>query len=212
MKRFDIHTVGAILLIVVGILLLLQNFGILGIVVALVWALIFGIGGLIFLYMFLTERTRYWWAVIPGFGLLGLAALITLDQCLPQVGDVLGGAIFLGGIGLAFWVIYFLNREHWWAVIPGGVMFTVALVAGLDAVFEGAETGGVVLLGIGLTFGLLSLLPTPQGRMRWALIPAAVLLVMGLLITAATTGILEYLWPAALIVVGLYLLFRMFRS
>ena len=214
MKRFDVrtvNTVGAILLIVVGILLLLQNVGILVGVVALTWSLIFGAGGAVFLYVFLTNRV-HWWAVIPGFALLGLAALITLDQFLPRVGDALGGTIFLGGIGLAFWVIYFLNREHWWAVIPGGVMFTVALVAGLDAVFEGAETGGVLFLGLGLTFGLLSLLPTPQGRMRWAIIPAAVLLVMGLLITAATTGILEYLWPAALIVVGLYLLFRMFRS
>ncbi len=214
MKRFDartVNTVGAILLIVVGILLLLQNFGILGGVVALIWSLIFAAGGLIFLYMFLTNRAN-WWAIISGFTLLGLAALIALDQFLPRVGDALGGTIFLGGIGLAFWVVYFLNREHWWAVIPGGVMFTVALIAGLDSVFEGAEMSGVLFLGLGLTFGLLSLLPTPQGRMRWALIPAAVLLVMGLLITAATTGILDYLWPAALIVVGLYLLFRMFRS
>jgi len=214
MKRFDartVNTVGAILLIGVGILLLLQNFGILGGVVALIWSLIFGAGGLVFLYVFLTNRV-HWWAVIPGFALLGLAALIALDQFLPRVGDVLGGTILLGGIGLAFWVIYFLNREHWWAVIPGGVMFTVALIAGLDAVFEGAETGGVLFLGLGLTFGLLYFLPTPQGRMKWAIIPAAVLLVMGLLITAATTGILEYLWAIALILVGLYLLFRMFRS
>ncbi len=211
MRRFDVRTVGAILLIVVGILLLLQNLGILVGIVALIWSLIFGAGGVVFLYVFLSDRT-HWWAIIPGFGLLGLAALIALDQFWPRVGDVLGGTIFLGGIGLAFWVIYFLNREHWWAVIPGGVMFTIALVAGLDSVFEGAETGGVLFLGLGLTFGLLSLLPTPQGRMKWALIPAAVLLVMGLLITAATAGILEYLWPAALILVGLYLLFRMFRS
>lgn len=211
MKRFDVRTVGAILLIVVGILLLLQNLGILVGIVALIWSLIFGAGGAVFLYVFLTNRT-HWWAIIPGFGLLGLAALIALDQFWPRVGDVLGGTIFLGGIGLAFWVIYFLNREHWWAVIPGGVIFTVALIASLDSLFEGAEMGGVLFLGLGLTFGLLSLLPTPQGRMKWALIPAAVLLVMGLLITAATTGILEYLWPAALILVGLYLLFRMFRS
>ncbi len=214
MKRFDartINTVGAILLIGVGILLLLQNFGILGGVVALIWSLIFAAGGLIFLYMFLTNRTQ-WWAIIPGFALLGLAALITLDQFLPRVGDALGGTIFLGGIGLAFWVIYFVKREHWWAVIPGGVMFTVALVAGLDSVFEGAEMSGVLFLGLGLTFGLLYFVPTPHGRMRWARIPAVVLLVVGLLSTAATTGILEYLWPAALIVVGLYLLFRMFRS
>ena len=214
MKRFDartVNTVGAILLIVVGILLLLQNFGILGGVVALIWSLIFAAGGLIFLYMFLTNRTQ-WWAIIPGFTLLGLAALIALDEFFPRVGDALGGMIFLGGIGLAFWVIYFLNREHWWAVIPGGAMFTVALIAGLDAVFEGAETGGVLFLGLGLTFGLLSLLPTPHGRMRWTLIPAAVLLVIGVLITAAATGIFEYLWAIALILAGLYLLLRMFRS
>lgn len=211
MKRFDVRAIGGILLIVVGVLLLLQNIGIFVGVVALIWALIFAAGGLIFLYMFLTNRTQ-WWAIIPGFALLGLAALIALDEFFPRVGDILGGTLFLGGIGLAFWVIYFLKRESWWAVIPGGVMFTLALIAGLDSVFEGLETGGVLFLGLGLTFGLLSFVPTPQGRMKWALIPAAVLLVMGLLITAATTGLLNYLWPIALILAGLYLLFRLFRS
>jgi len=211
MKRFDVRAIGGILLIVVGVLLLLQNIGIFVGVVALIWALIFAAGGLIFLYMFLTNRTQ-WWAIIPGFALLGLAALIALDEFFPRVGDILGGTLFLGGIGLAFWVIYFLKREFWWAVIPGGVMFTLALIAGLDSVFEGVETGGVLFLGLGLTFGLLSFVPTPQGRMKWALIPAAVLLVMGLLITAATTGLLNYLWPIALILAGLYLLFRLFRS
>lgn len=211
MKRLDVRAVGGILLIVVGILLLLQGFGILGVVVALIWALIFAAAGLVFLYVFLTDQRANWWAVIPGFALLGIATLIALDQFWPELGDIVGGALFLGGIGLAFWVIYFINRKHWWAVIPGGVLFTLALVVGLESVFEGAEMGGVFLLGLGLTFGLLSLVPTPRGRMRWALIPAAVLLVIGLLITAATTGILEYLWAIALILVGLYLLFRIFR-
>jgi hypothetical protein len=211
LKRFDVHAIGAILLIIVGILLLLQNFGILGGIVALIWALIFAAGGLIFLYMFLTNRTQ-WWAIIPGFALLGLAALIALDEFLPQVGDILGGAIFLGAMGLAFWVIYFQRREQWWAIIPGGVMFTLALIAGLDAAFEGLETGGVLFLGLGLTFGLLSFVPTPHGRMKWALIPTAVLLVMGVLITAVATGGLAFLGGAALILVGLYVLFRMFVS
>jgi hypothetical protein len=211
LKRFDVHAIGAILLIIVGILLLLQNFGILGGIVALIWALIFAAGGLIFLYMFLTNRTQ-WWAIIPGFALLGLAALIALDEFLPQVGDILGGAIFLGAMGLAFWVIYFQRREQWWAIIPGGVMFTLALIAGLDAAFEGLETGGVLFLGLGLTFGLLSFVPTPHGRMKWALIPAAVLLVMGVLITAVATGGLAFLGGAALILVGLYVLLRMFVS
>jgi hypothetical protein len=212
MKRFDVSTIGGILLIVAGALLLFQSFGVLGIVVTLTWALLFAAGGLIFLYLFLTERTRYWWAVIPGFALLGLAALIILDEFFPRVGDVLGGTIFLGGVGLAFWVIYFLKREFWWAVIPGGVMFTLALVTAVSYAPGGDWVGGAFFVGLGLTFGLLYFLPTPQGRMKWALIPAAVLLVMGALVTAATTGSFACLGGVALILAGLYLLFRMFRS
>ena len=211
MKRFDVRIVGGILAIVVGILLLLQNFGILGAVVALIWALIFCAAGLVFLYVFLTDRAN-WWAVIPGFALLGIAALIALDELWPQVSDAVGAVLFLGGIGLAFWVIYFQKREFWWAIIPGGVMFTLALVAGLESVFKGAEMGEVFFLGLGLTFGLLSLVPTPHGRMKWTRIPAAVLVVMGVLITAAATGSLACLGGAILILVGIYSLFRIFMK
>jgi len=209
MKRLDVRAIGGILLILVGILLLLQNIGILVGVVALIWALIFGVGGLVFLYMFLTNRTQ-WWAVIPGFALLGLAALIALDEFFPRVGEALGGMIFLGGVGLAFWVIYFVKREQWWAIIPGGTLFTLALVAGLESVFEGAEMGGVFFLGLGLTFALLYFVPTPQGRMKWALIPAAALVVMGVLTTAVATGSLAFLGGAILILIGLYSLLRLF--
>lgn len=211
MKRLEVRVIGGILLIVVGILFLLQSFGIVRDVLDLLWALLFGAGGSFFLYVFLTNRAN-WWALIPGFVLLGVAALIALERLAPGVDETWGGAVFLGGIGLAFWAIYITRREHWWAVIPGGVLLTLALVAGLSSALEGIEMGGVFFLGLGLTFGLLAFLPTPEGRMKWALIPAAVLLVMGLLITAATVETLKYLWPAALILVGLYLVFRVFSS
>jgi hypothetical protein len=175
------------------------------------WAFLFGAGGLIFLSVFLADRSD-WWAVIPGVALLSLAAVTALDQLVPEADEAWVGAFFLGGLGLSFWLIYLTNREHWWAVIPGGVLFTLALVAGLSSVFEDVEMGGVFFLGLGLTFGLLSLLPTPEGRMKWALIPAAVLLVMGLLLLAAAMAILEVLWPAALILVGLYFIVRVFVS
>jgi hypothetical protein len=207
MRRWEVRGVGGGLLIAVGVLFLLQNLGFLGGSLALLWALLFAAGGVVFLYVLLTDRAN-WWAVFPGFALLSLAGTIALDRFVPWVGGNWGGALFLGGIGLAFWVLYFINREHWWAVIPGGVLFTLALVTGLSSVFEGLEVSGVFFLGLGLTFGLLSLVPTPEGRMKWALIPAAVLLVMGLLVTAAATAILDYLWPVALILVGVYVIFR----
>ena len=207
MRRFEVRVVGAILLIAVGILVLLQNLGVLAVDLALLWALLFGAGGVVFLYVFLTDRTN-WWAIIPGFVLLSIAAIIALDQFAPQISESWGGALVLGGIGLAFWVVYLTSRENWWAVIPGGVMVTLALVTAISSVVEGVEMGGVFLIGLGLTFGLLSLLRTPEGRMKWALIPAGVLLVVGLLVTAATASLLQYLWPVALILIGLYVILR----
>ena len=41
--------------------------------------------------------------------------------------------MFLGTIGLSFWVIYLTRRDFWWAVIPGGALMTLALVAGARA-------------------------------------------------------------------------------
>jgi hypothetical protein len=211
MKRPEIRIVGAILLIAIGVLSLLQNLGILGGVSAVFWALIFGASGLLFVYIFLTSRHQ-WWAIIPGFVLLSVGTLIFVETFVPSLGDW-GGALVLGGIGLAFWAVYLANREHWWAVIPGGVMLTLALVIGLSSGLEdfGIETGGVFFLGLGLTFALLRFVPSPEGEMKWALIPAAVLLVMGLIITAAAEDLLVYLWPVSLIVAGLYLILRVFR-
>ena len=213
MKQLRIRIVGGILLITVGILSLLSSLGIFVGGLDLFWALLFGAGGALFLYVFLSDREN-WWAIIPGFVLISIGVLIALERFAPRgIGDW-GGVLVSSGIGFAFWAIYFVKREHWWAIIPGSVMLTIAIVVGLTSPLEnaGIDTGGVFLLGLGLTFGLLALLPSPQGRMKWALIPAAVLLVIGLLITTAAAELVQFIGPAALILVGLYLIFRMFRS
>jgi hypothetical protein len=95
-------------------------------------------------------------------------------------------------------------------VIPGGTLLTLAIVAGTENLFGDFETGGMFFLGLALTFAVLALVPTPQGRMRWALIPAGVLLVMGVLLFATLTRAVEFVWPAALIAVGLFLIVRTF--
>jgi len=209
MKRFDVRIVGGILLVVAGILSLLQTLGILAGANALFWALLFGAGGLVFIYLYLANR-EHWWPLIPGLALLSLGAIIGLDRFAPRVGEAWGGVLVLGAISLAFWAIYFANREHWWAVIPGGVLLTLAVVAGVSSFVGEAGTGAIFFLGLGLTFGLLSFLPTKQGRMKWMLIPAVVLLAMGLLTTAVAAEMLQYIGPAALILVGLYLALRVF--
>jgi hypothetical protein len=209
MKRFDLRILWGGLLICAGGLFLLQELNLIPNAWDIVWGVLFGVAGCMFLFAFFTNRTQ-WWPLIPGLGLISLGLLIVLDEFLPGA-DWLG-AIFLGGIGLSFWLIYAINRENWWAVIPGGVLLTLAIVAGVDPFVEGDTGGGIFMLGLGLTFGLLGLLPTSQGRMKWPFIPAVVLLIFGIFLISPFLPLLNYLWPLALIAFGVYFILRNLRS
>ena len=215
MKGVQSQVFWGILLVVVGLLALFGSLGILGGVMTAVWILLLAAAGAGFLYVFLADRAR-WWAVIPGLTLLGMAILVALNALFPAFGDVAGGTIFLGAIGLSFWIVYLVKREHWWAIIPGGVLVTLALVAGIDAVPGSGgpggsiDAGGVFFLGLGMTFLLVALLPVNRAQTRWAFIPAAVLLIFGLVLAARAAAILQYVWPAALVLGGLYLVLRGF--
>jgi hypothetical protein len=102
--------------------------------------------------------------------------------------------------------------QMWWAVIPAGVLLTLAAVVGVDSYLPGIETGGLFMIGLGLTFVVVAFIPTPQGRMWWAWIPASVLTIIGLIMTAAAGNLIKYVWPAALILGGAALLYYTLRS
>ncbi len=206
MNRVDNRLFWGLLLVVGGILFLLQNMGIFELN-NVVWAVLLGLAGLFFLSVVVTNRSN-WWAVIPGLILVYLGILIVLDQAVPAFTNNYGGAVLLLVIGFSFWLVYFVNRMNWWAIIPGGVLITLAVVTALQRSFSGFQMGGVLFIGLGLTFGLLAVIPFPHGKMRWPLIPAGVLLLIGLLIAAATSSILRVAWPIALILLGIYLFAR----
>jgi hypothetical protein len=210
MKWLESRVLWGSLLILGGVLFLLQNLGILPLG-DVFWVIVVGLGGLFFLSFFLQSRGN-WWALIPAFTLLSITALILFNQFAPGVSGNWGGSIILGGIGLSFWAIYLVERANWWALIPGGVLLTLSATVGLEQLFPGLETAGVFFLGMGLTFALVAALPNPQGEMRWAWIPAGILLLMGVLFMAAAGDLLKYLWPAGLILAGLFLLYRSLRS
>lgn len=209
MKRFDSRYLWGGLLIVVGILFLLQEIGFVSSAWGIFWGVLFGLAGVIFLYTYSTN-TSQWWTLIPGFSLLGISAIILLSELVPGFEGGWGGAIILGSISLSFWIIYFKNRELWWTIIPGGVLLTLAVVSVFDifSVGSGIDTGGIFLMGLGLTFAILALIPTSHGRLFWAFIPAGVLIIIGLLISTPSLNLINYIWPAALIVLGAYILLR----
>ncbi len=207
MRRSRASIIVGVFLVLMGLLLLLENLGVLVGGWQLVLALLFAAGGLGFLWVFFGNRAE-WWPVIPGMVLLGLAGVIGLETLAPEASGGWTGGLFLGWIALAFIVVYLNRRENWWAIIPGGVITTVAVTAVLSETLGEAAVGGIFFLGLGLTFALLYLVPTPEGRMRWALVPAGVLAVMGALVLAAATDVLGYIWPLALLAAGGYILFR----
>jgi hypothetical protein len=194
-------------LIVAGVLLLAQNFRLFGAAEDVVWAAMFAVGSAAFLSVAVLYRA-HWWAFIPGMVLLSLATIIGLQAGVPRSAELWSGSIMLGGIGLAFWLIYLTHAEHWWAIIPGGVLWTLATVAGLESVWAQPDGGGVFFAGLATTFALVYLLPTAGGRMRWALFPAAGCALLSVVTFAAVPWVLNYLWPAALIIAGVYVLFN----
>lgn len=143
----------------------------------------------------------------PRLYFAGPGRAILADSLLP--GLDISGALVLGSIGLAFWLVYLSARaERWWAIIPAGVMTTLAMVTFMPESFGGFGIGGVFFLGLAATFLLAALL---AGH-RWAYYPAAALGVMGVLATTPYLEFANYLWAAVLIAMGAYLIFRFFRQ
>ncbi len=196
-----------LVLVIGGVLLLLDTFGIFkgG---ELFWTVFCAIAGVLFLSVYVTNHS-HWWALIPGIIFLALAALIGLTSFVPGFSATrLDGAIILGGIGLSFLLVYLVERRNWWAIIPAGVMGTLAVVATLDPALSGDISGGIFFLGLGVTFGLVAVLPTSVGQMRWAWIPAAILGIFGVLLLLAAGKYINYVWPSVLILAGLLLIIR----
>lgn len=211
LRRFDPRLLLGILLIAGGVLFLLQNFNIIPASLGWLWALVFGAVGAGFVTAFIANRDN-WWALIPGLIFFDLALLIGLEAAVPGFAERWGGALFLAGLSLPFWVIYLLDHEKWWALIPGGVLTTLGVVAGLNARELGdIETGGVFFLGLGATFLIVWLAPTAQGRNRWAIWPAGALLIFGALLATPFATLAGFVLPVGLVVAGAFLLYRSFR-
>jgi hypothetical protein len=213
MKIFTSRFTWGLLLIAAGAIFLLQNFNVLPQSPS-VWGTGFVIVGVFFLLGFLSNREN-WWAALPAFTLLGLAVIV-LWEVLPTRGlsDDLTGAVFLGMIGLGFIAVYVRAPKQWWAIIPAGALFSIASIVTLETVVRApgpVEIGGVLFIGMGVTFLLVYILPGAGGRRSWALWPALGLLLFGGLITAAATDLLGILWPVGLILAGLLVILRGFK-
>jgi hypothetical protein len=205
MKRIESAVLWGVVLVLAGVFLLLQNLGVISELSPLLWAIPFAVGGVIFLGV-VVRNPKQWWAAIPASALLGIALVILADELAPKAN--VGGSLFLVCLAAGFVFVYLLQRDSWGALIPAGVLLTLGVVAGLNAWLPALDTWGIFFIGVGLTFAIISLVPTPEGRLKWAVAPAIVLAVMGLFLTFKVGTVIGFIWPLALIAGGGYLVYR----
>jgi hypothetical protein len=205
MRLTQWRVVVGVVLLILGALFLLQSFDLVP-VGGWLWAIPFAVAGFIFLLVLLGGKHN-WWAVIPGVILLDLALIIILGEFAPDFNNIYGGTIFLAGMALTFLIVYLFDTHNWWAIIPMGVLATSSVVAGLES-GTSFETGAIFFLGLAGTFALLAIIPTGQKRMSWPWIPALVMLAIAALISIGSATALGYIWPAALILAGIFIISR----
>jgi hypothetical protein len=152
-----------------------------------------------------------WWAAIPGGALIGLGALIAFVEG-TTAPDVWGAAILLACTGLGFLAVYLRAREHWWALVPAGVLLSVAIIVASVPIVDTGEDIAVVVLGLmaAILVGL-ALVPIRGRRMWWPLVPAGILAVVAAFLARDAAEVLEpFNWvvPAAVLLIGLFVTLR----
>jgi hypothetical protein len=210
---------------------------------------------------YLTNRSKNWWALIPGGVMLFLAMttlmvdnvggewvgslflfLIALSffivywsnrartwallvayilfilSIAPAMASFGGntaayfGAIFLLAIALPFFIIYFRSVENWWAIIPAGVMTTLAVIAtlGIAGWIHDEKTGGysnaILMGGLAVTFAVIWL----RHARDWAKIVAIILAAFAVA-SVFFASYTEIFWPVVIILAGGYLLYTSLR-
>jgi hypothetical protein len=141
--------------------------------------------------------------VIPGLVLIVLGAFLFFVQA-----SGVGAEAVVAVIGAGFLIAYAFTRQYGF-LVPGGIMTGL----GLGIVWEvtAPAAGGVVLIGLGAGFlaiwavdALMKHTPVPW----WPIIPGGILATIGVLVETGQEGLLQeftWLWPVALIAVGLIL-------
>ena len=148
---------------------------------------------------YLLDRSKNWWALIPGGVMLFLALVLLMAD---NVRGEWIGSMFLFMISFPFLIVYLNNREtNWWALIPGGVLLFLSLIVALSTSVDGEWIGALFLFGIALSFFVVYL--NNRTRNWWALIPAGVMFFLSLIVVLSTSVRGEWIGALFLFAVGL---------
>lgn len=132
--------------------------------------------------IYLLNRQKHWWALIPAWATAVLTVIILVSE--QWAGETIG-ALVMWSVALPFFVVYLRNREHWWALIPGFITAGIGLIVLLASQGPEEVVGTVVLLIVAAPFAAIFFLTKGQW---WAIIPAGVLTTVALIIPLAAAA------------------------
>ena len=102
-----------------------------------------------FILVFLQDRSR-WGFLIPAYVLLAIGLMVPLLES-GVLADVLVPTYVMFTIAIPFFAVYLWNRQHWWALIPAGVLLIVGFAFLLaEAAVELIVPAVLILVGIGI--------------------------------------------------------------
>ena len=198
----DMRRLAGIVLIAIGVLAILNNLDILVLQKPFVLALLLLLiaGGCYYFYQ--TKKRSLWLlAVAIYFACWGIGKLIDAFWLLPF--SVEDNSRLLG-ISLAFFTVYMRDFKHWWAVIPGGILFVIFVVETLQEFFwlRKGVTSFLILLGFGLVFTYLYLIRDPKNHLHWAIVPAVVLFLFSFFVLSNTIFQIDSEFCLAVVFIG----------
>jgi hypothetical protein len=171
-----------------------------------IWFIVLALAGLLVLLVFLSDRRDYS-LLLATYILWVIAGLIALLE-LNILSDPWVPLYVLSAIALPFLVVYFRDRNQWWALIPAYVLLAVGLMVLLleSNVLSDLLVPAYVMFAIAIPF----LVVFANNRKNWwALIPGGILVVIGTAFLIAEAA-LEFILPVVFIILGIGIMVRVF--
>jgi hypothetical protein len=191
------------LLILFGVVALVETYTDL---TAWVWVAILAAAGLVVFSVYLTDRSE-WGLLIPAYVLWAVAGLIALIE-LNILRDESVATYVLAAIALPFLVAFLRDRSQWGLLIPAYVLLAVGVMVLLigQGVLSDLLIPAYVLFAIAIPFFVVY---ARDPKQWWPLIPGGILAVIGLAFLVAEAAV-QYVGPAVLVLVGVWILVRQF--
>jgi hypothetical protein len=139
-----------------------------------------------FVAAYLTDRTRNWWALIPG-GVMLFLALVTL--LVDSTGGEWVGALFLFMIAFSFFLVYLNNQTRTWALLVAYITGVLGIAPLMSTGSRNADYfGPLFLFAVALPFFVVYFRSAANW---WAIIPAGSIGTVAFIAVLAIAGLIH---------------------